>query len=327
MPKLVPPPVQVRFTGLYQPDMSALAESLVPFGRWSEEHIAAHLPVVVSYPTKIAQRLKVLEGYLAPGGWPPQVPSDAMRTMHSIVEQMMPQVEAEITRGVRLMAAAAIRDDGSRAAAVRDEVLSTFLASKMLATARTLQAFRLVGEPILEWGAEFYEMSSVYSNRLIYGLSFLAHEPHGWAGWTDADLWVEEERCRLFAPICPAPRNAIDKESFLPEDVRRLIIPQLLCPEIGHLSFFTIRRLVFEPWATFLPHLILRDEIFIDAETCKDHSNAKAYVARIAAGRIASQLQQIPSNERWREFIRLSIPHGSLSFDIAGLVKEKISFS
>src|SRR5271165_2442414 len=108
MPNALPPPAQVRFASLYQPDISMLAESLVPFGRWSEEHIAAHLPVVVSYPAEISQRLKVLEGYLAPGGWPPNVPSDAMATIRAIVEQMMPTLEAVIARGVRLMAAAAI---------------------------------------------------------------------------------------------------------------------------------------------------------------------------------------------------------------------------
>jgi hypothetical protein len=29
--------LEVRFGGLYQPDISTLAESLVLFGRWSEE--------------------------------------------------------------------------------------------------------------------------------------------------------------------------------------------------------------------------------------------------------------------------------------------------
>jgi hypothetical protein len=125
----VPLPVQVRFASLYEPDMSALAESLIPFGRWGEENIAADLPVVVSYPPEISQRLKVLEGYLAPGGWPPKVPSDAIETMRAIVEQRIPNVKAEIARGVRQMAAAAVRDDGSRAVAVRDEALSATIHS------------------------------------------------------------------------------------------------------------------------------------------------------------------------------------------------------
>jgi hypothetical protein len=74
MPSTLPPPAQVRFAGLYQPDMSALNESLIPFGRWSEEHVATHLPVSVSYPVEVSQRLKDLEGYLIAGGWPPNVP-------------------------------------------------------------------------------------------------------------------------------------------------------------------------------------------------------------------------------------------------------------
>jgi phosphoglycerate-specific signal transduction histidine kinase len=76
---------------------------------------AAHAAVEISH------RLKVLKGYLAAGGWPPKVPAGAIATVRAIVEQMMPRVEAEIARGVRLMAAAAIRDDGSRAVTVRDQ--------------------------------------------------------------------------------------------------------------------------------------------------------------------------------------------------------------
>ena len=152
MPRALPPPVQVRFAGLCQPATAVLAESLIAFGRWTEEHIATHLPVVVCYPTEISHRLDVLKGYLAAGGWPAEVPADAIGTVRAIVEQMMPRVEAEIARGVRLMAAAAIRDDGSRAVAVRDQALSIFLASKMLATARVLRSHLLVGEPTLGLG-------------------------------------------------------------------------------------------------------------------------------------------------------------------------------
>jgi hypothetical protein len=49
----------------------------------------------------------------------------------------------EMAHGVRLMVAAAIRDDGSRATGLRDQVLSIFLASKMFAVARMLATWRL----------------------------------------------------------------------------------------------------------------------------------------------------------------------------------------
>jgi hypothetical protein len=102
---------------------------------------AAHAAVEISH------RLKVLKGYLAAGGWPLKVPAGVIATVRAIVEQMMPRVEAEIARGVRLMAAAAIRDDGSRAVTVRDQAISIFLASKMLATARVLLAARRAPAP------------------------------------------------------------------------------------------------------------------------------------------------------------------------------------
>lgn len=321
MPNALPPPVRVQYTSLYQPDISVLAESFVPFGRWSEEHIAAQLPVVVSYPTEISQRLKVLEGYLAPGGWPRKVPRNAIETVHVIVEQMMPILEAEIARGVRLVAAAAIRDDGSRAIAVRNQALSSFLASQMLATARALYSYRLVGEAVLDWGAEFYDMRTVYSIRLIHGLSFLARQPHGWAGWTDADLWIEERGYRLFAPICPEPGDSIDADTLSPEEVHRLIIPQLL---LSHPSFLTVRRLAFEPWATF--KLVLRNGVFVDAETFTDHYNAKAYITRIAADRIVPYLQKIPLRERSRLFLEMNRSLYPLSEDIEERITTMLPF-
>ena len=327
MPRALPPPVQVRFAGLCQPATAVLAESLIAFGRWTEEHIATHLPVVVCYPTEISHRLDVLKGYLAAGGWPAEVPADAIGTVRAIVEQMMPRVEAEIARGVRLMAAAAIRDDGSRAVAVRDQALSIFLASKMLATARVLRSHLLVGEPTLDWGAAFDEMAPVYSDRLIYGLSFLAREPHGWAGWTDADLVVGGRRHRLFAPICPEPEETINVETLPPEDVRRLIIPQLLGSDVDKpLSLFTIRRLAFEPWETFTPDLVLRAEVFVDAETCTDHRRAKAYITKIAADRIVSRLQQIPPMERRRQLLSMTTSLDAVSFDVADQVAAKVPF-
>jgi hypothetical protein len=329
MPSALPPPVQIRFLSLYQPDMQALAESPIPFGRWNEESIAAHLPVVVSYPAKISQRLRVLKGYLTIGGWPRQVPKDAVETIQAIVEQMMPLTETEIVRGVRLMAAAAIRDDGSRAVSVRDEVLSIFLAAKMLAAARVLHACRLVGEPTLNWGAEFRGMARVYNERLIHGLSFVAREPYNWAGWADADLWIDElqYRYRLFVPICPDPKNEIKVKTLPPEDVRRLVIPQVLRSDLsGQLSFSTIRQLAFEPWATLTPRLYLRDEVFLDTETYSVHRDAQARITRIAADRIISRLQQTPRNKRWRQFIKMTTSLDSVSYDVENRVREKVPF-
>jgi hypothetical protein len=180
----------------------------------------------------------------------------------------------------------------------------------------------------LAWGAEFYEMASVFSGRLIYGLSFLAREPHGWAGWTDADLLVGEGRYRLFAPICPKPEDTIKVENLPAEEVRRLIIPQLLRSDLSEKpSFRTIRRLAFETWATFTHNLTLRHEVFVDAETCSDHQHAKAYITRIAADRIVSRLQQIPPKERWRQFLKITISLDySVSHDVAGLVRKKVPF-
>lgn len=329
MLSVLPPPVQVRFSALYEPDMARLGESLIPFGRWSEEHVAANLPVVVSYPAEISGRLEVLKSYLTDGGWPPGVSWQASDAVRELL-RMMPHEDAGIARGVRLVVAAAIRDDGSRAPDVRDKVLSIFLASKMLAVARVLKSCVLTGELPLEWGAEFYEMKTVWSSRLIFGLAFITHNYRAWAGWTDADLTLDAERYRLFIPICPAleleRENELDEKFFFSrEEILRIILPQLLGADSKSPSYLTIRRLAFEPHESLERNLILRHEVFVDAETCTDHPNAKEYVARIASDRIAFRLQQIPVNERMRSFILMTHQYPP-SLGVATRVRKKVDF-
>ena len=326
MPGGNPPSVQVQFGSLYRPDMSALADSLVPFGSWSEERIAAGLPVTVSYPAKISERLEVLQDCVKAGEWPRRVGPEGAESVRDLLQETMPRIEKEIAQGVRIMAAAAIRDDGSRAVAQRDEVLSMFLASKMLATARMLHSHSIqLGDAPLDWGPEFSQMVRTSSDRLICGLSFLAREPRGWAGWTGADLHVKQTRYRVFAPICAGPDDNVRADTLAPMDVRRLIIPQLLGAEfLENRSFLRIRELTFEPWETFAPNLVLRDEIFVDSEACSCHPDAKACIIRIAADRIALRLQQVPLKQRPRRLFELTHLLDSVSFEVAERVRELI---
>jgi hypothetical protein len=107
---------------------------------------------------------------------------------------------------------------------------------------------------------------------------------------------------------------------------RRLIIPQLLSSNRGErISFQTIRRLAFDQWTPFARDLVVRREVFIDAEKCSDHVHAKAYIARIAADRIISRLQETSPSERWREFMKITIPiDHSVNTDVLRRVKEQV---
>jgi hypothetical protein len=65
--------------------------------------------------------------------------------------------------------------------------------------------------------------------------------------------------------------------------------------------------------------------VFIDAEKCSDHVHAKAYIARIAADRIISRLQETSPSERWREFMKITIPiDHSVNTDVLRRVKEQV---
>ncbi|MER9414060.1 hypothetical protein [Mesorhizobium sp. M0589] len=329
MSETPPPPVRVQFNGLYRPDIALLNESLIPYGRWSEAHIAALLPVAVTLPAKISQRLDVLKGYLVEDGWPPQVPLNARQFVGDAVYQMIPIVQDDIASGIRLMAASAIRDDGSRDVAIRDQVLSSFLASKMLSTARALTNFVLEGEIPLDWGGEFDGLPQIYSNDIIQGLSFLADKSHGWAGWTDADLWVGERdnRFRLFVPICPKPGDANDVYSLSAEEVQQLIIPQLLeSSRSDQLVCASIRRLAFEPWASLSHGLVVRNEVFVDTETFTASYGAKAKIASISADRTAIWLQRFPPNERRRQFLKMERSLEPVSSEVEIIIEKMAIF-
>lgn len=192
----------------------------------------------------------------------------------------------------------------------------------MLATARMLHAAQLIGEN-LDWGAEFNELGTDRSGQLICALSFLTREPHGWAGWTDADFTVDRTRYRLFVPIWPEPEIAIRVDALPPEEVQRLIVPQLLSSDSrGKPSILTIQRLIFEPWDTMARYLFRRDEVYVDLETYSSHYNARAYVIRIAADRIASRLERIPLPELQRRIWELTGASDPLAFNVAERVRE-----
>ncbi|TPI54207.1 hypothetical protein FJ420_30615 [Mesorhizobium sp. B3-1-3] len=329
MADALPSPVRVQFEDLYTPDVSALNDSLIPYGRWSEAHIATQLPVVLVWPPKILKRIDVLNGYLAVGGWPSRVSTDAWQTMHDIVHQMIPLVQNEIISGIRLMAAAAIRDDGSRAVAIRDQVLSSFLASKMFSTARALTNYILEEESPLDWGDEFSGLHPIYSNNLIHGLSFLARDAHNWAGWTDADLWLGErdDRFRLFVPICPKPGDSNDAYSLSPGEVRQLIIPQLLGS--GRSDQFTrdhIRQVAFEPWRSVSHGLILRDEIFVDSRTFSASHGSKDEIVAVVADRTLAWLSQFPPDDRRRQFLKMERSLKPVSIEVVALIRQTTAF-
>lgn len=91
---------------------------------WSDRHIAAELPVKITYPLEISEHLKVLNEYIDSNVWPAGAPIYARESIRETMEKIMPRAEAEITHGVRTTAAAAICDDGSRAVIPRNEVLT-----------------------------------------------------------------------------------------------------------------------------------------------------------------------------------------------------------
>jgi hypothetical protein len=254
--------------------------------------------VNVTLPEPISDRVRVMTGYLEPGAWPPQCDPRAIETMQSLVS-FIPMYGQEIVKAIRTTAAATIRDDGSRAVAVRDRVLLAYLRAMATALARTLLTYTLVGESPLPWLSSFVGCGNVYSPNVIYGLAYHAARETTFAGWTDADLFLNDRRLRFFAPICPSPGEADVEGTYGSGTIEKLIVPQLLEtsyePGETHLH---VRRLLLEPWTAVNARIIRRDEFYIDSVACKDRSEARACILEVAADRLVRALAALPLHER-----------------------------
>jgi len=236
-----PSPVQVRFDGIAAPDMAALNTTLIPYARLSDAQLATVLPVEVHWPLMVADRIAVLERYAA-GDAPPGTTDATVESVRNIVRETIPNAVDDIVRAVRLIAAAAIRDDGSRAVNERTAILATYLEAKALAMVRTLGTYVLKTEASIDWGEQFAGLGYVYSPRVIFGLVMIGRRVGTWAGWTDADYWIDHLHPRIWAPILADTPDHHANRKFTAEEIQLLFVPQLL--EHWQVTFEVIRTLI-----------------------------------------------------------------------------------
>ena len=306
-------PVQVRFFDVASPDMATLNATLIPYGRLSETQIATVLPVEVHWPQAVTDRVAVLESY-GNGSAPPGTTSATVESVQRFVSDSIPAATDDIVSAIRLMAAAAIRDDGSRAVTERSAILVAYLEAKALAMVRTLGSYVLTTEPLIDWGDAFESVGRVHSPRTIYGLAMLARTVGTWAGWTDADLRINGNQHRVWAPIlAETPNYNVDK-SLTPEEIQAMFVPQLL--ENRQISPEGIRAIAFGPWTYFWRDLTFRDEVFIDRESCADQFTSRQVIAQIISDRVEQRLLAAPVAERKKMRLLLSMPVGTHGIDL-----------
>lgn len=287
------------------PDIVALNTTLIPYARMSDVQIAAVLPVDVHWPDIVADRIAVLELYTT-GRAPPGTVEATIQSIRNILRETIPRATDDVVRAVRLAAAAAIRDDGSRAVRERTTILATYLEAKALAMVRMLGSYALTTEPAIDWGKEFASLGHVFSPDVIYGLAMIAPRFGTWAGWTDADFWTGHLHPRIWAPIlADAPNHRADRE-FTPEEILLLFAPQLL--EHWQATCEMVRALIFGPWTCFKRDLSLRDERFLDLESIDDQSSSGKVIAHFVANRILQHLSTAPAAERPRLRMELTMP-------------------
>lgn len=314
-----PHPVQVRFSGTSKPDIVGLNTTLIPYARMSGMQIAAVLPVEVHWPDIVADRIAVLELYTT-GGAPPGTTEAAVQSIRNILRETIPKATDDVVRAVRLTAAAAIRDDGSRAVSERTTILAAYLEAKALAMVRTLDTYELTTEPAGDWGEQFAGLGLVFSPGVIYGLAMIAPRVGTWAGWTDADLWIGDLHPRIWAPILADAPNHWANREFTPEEIRLLFVPQLL--EHWQVNYEMIRDLIFGPWTYFKLNLSFRDERFLDLETIVDQSSSGKVIAHFVANRILQHLIAAPAAERARLRMELATPMRSHGIGVYERLKE-----
>jgi hypothetical protein len=236
--------VKVNFDADLKPNMPELSDSLVPFGMWSDEHLAQDLPVQIQLPEIIQQRVERLNGYLASEGWPKEVPIDARESIYDVVNKIIPGTLDGISYAVRQVVASTFRDDGSRATQERDRILESYLAAKALALARALDAYWLIGEEPWPLKHHFRRFKTVWSPRIIYGLAPTFSELGFWSGWTEADLHILGRHQRVYLPILSAITTENDISMLERFRLLTLLVPQIV--EQRKCSYVTLRDIIFD---------------------------------------------------------------------------------
>lgn len=316
-------PVQVSIQDVinrgFRPDAGLLSKTLTPFEAWSEVRLFHDLPVEVDLPQEIKERVSTIQRYLDTDEWPVRVNDETKQQFADLLQKVLPDLVDSLQTSVRVAAAASIRLDGTVARVQRDRLLAAYISAKVFAAFRVLRSMWLYNETEPDWAAPFDELESVWSCRLIHGLTFIAERRSQWSFWTDAD-WhsaFPQTRYRVYLPQRTGRGTSEMEEHLTQTEVQQLMAPQLLEYSDRAGVVEDLRRVLTQDidGATLAKELVVRGEVFVETEhhnSPESGQGVKARVSRIVATEIARQLMAVEPKARRARLAYLAPRGGEL---------------
>jgi hypothetical protein len=233
--------------------------------------------------------------------------------MRDIV-QLAETVKGDLDRVVRMLIVNGAVDDRSDLMDSAKKVLESYLTSKVIALRRVLSSAWLRNEPDVPWRHQLHGFDTVWSARLIYGLTVLESAKRKWSFWTDADLERSPPSQRIFVPQILGHEerelNLVDEDVFF-----EAIVPQML--EEDRLTAGTdLYIALMRPFQDTMAKIRVRGSSIIETESHNfpdANHPAKLRAARIAAGVVAERFHKLPEHLR-RDFV-IDLYHGHSILD------------
>jgi hypothetical protein len=301
--------IQIRFSTPTEFDLQGFSGSIRPYLRWESGALLNHAPVDVIYPKEFVERISTLSNYLETDKWPNTIMSEeAKRQVKELVESFLPKLTIEITQSVRTMIAASASSDRSKLSAVGLLVTETYIKAKVFSALRVLISMWLQGEPLPSWREEYVTLDTVWSARLIYGLTWVLQSRLKADFWADGDLLDNSMRTRLFVPQ-KIGAGQLELDELDEAQCKLVLIPQLLenDEDLGVVSRVSdlLQRSPERIWNDFS----FRGETIIETESHNfpdGNWGTKDRTMRIVAETIIEKLRLTAKEERYRAFISLT---------------------
>lgn len=296
----------VVFADIGSVDTQRLCDSLRRFGKWRALRIEINMPVSVELPSAIRMALETLYQRSTK-------PDSADYARH-----LEKRFVSELEHGVRTLAAAAIRPDGSRAFSERDDALDVYLKSQCIALARALLAILPDGKARDGFRSSMPGLIPSQRFSIIDGLVHVIQNTRNWKGWTDADLLVGSERFRLNSPIGVTVNCSMFRwVDYSIEEVRRIFVPQMLSYCAGRSrSFEAIGGVFLCPFEKDTK-LMDRNEFFLDWNvTGLDSEKSKAEIVGLIVSEIESRTTHLDETSRQLQRELLTIGLGALGPEV-----------
>jgi hypothetical protein len=277
-----------------------------PYLKWRH---TTQIPFEFNLPKEFEDRISKLSEYLETDQWPCDVGDNLKEQVRTVQKEYLSGVETDLAHAIRIIINIGALDDRSNLTFRAKQVLEIFIRSKITALKRALASFWLNNEPDVLWRQTLRQWDTVWSPKLIYGLTPVIAMQHKWSFWTDADWWFNDEKIRIFVPQLTG-RGEEEVREYDEDTYYESIVPQLLDYRITSSDDHFYIPLGPE-YKNLLDCITVRGELFIQTESYNfpdGNPGMKAWTLRVAVETITDYFNKLPEENR-PEFARKVLHH------------------